>query len=117
MQDLTKMNVLYVTNIPSPNRVSFFNEFGKHCKLTVTFELPYASDRDKKWKPEKIKNFKAVNLKGVTTSADSALCPNLIRVLNRQWECVIFGAYYTPTSMLGMQYMIDRKSTRLNSSH
>lgn len=109
IQDLTKKNVLYVTNIPSPNRVLFFNEFGKYCKLTVTFELPYASDRDKKWKPEKIRNFKAVNLKGVRTSADSALCPDLIRVLNRQWECVIFGAYYTPTSMLGMQYMMLKK--------
>ena len=30
--------VLFITNYPSPYRVQFFNELGKHCNLTVTFE-------------------------------------------------------------------------------
>ena len=33
-----KPKLLFLTNIPSPYRVSFFNELGKKCSLTVTFE-------------------------------------------------------------------------------
>ena len=32
------MKVCYLTNIPSPYRVDYFNELGKYCELTVFFE-------------------------------------------------------------------------------
>lgn len=32
------MKILWLTNIPSPYRVKFFNELGKKCELTVLFE-------------------------------------------------------------------------------
>lgn len=32
------MKILFLTNVPSPYRVAFFNELGKHCELTVLFE-------------------------------------------------------------------------------
>lgn len=40
------MKVLFMANIPSPYRVDFFNELGKYCDLTVTFEGRTATDRD-----------------------------------------------------------------------
>ena len=30
--------VLFITNIPAPYRIDFYNELGKHCELTVVFE-------------------------------------------------------------------------------
>ena len=30
--------ILYISNIEVPYRVSFFNEFAKHCDLTVLYE-------------------------------------------------------------------------------
>ena len=39
------MKVLFMANIPSPYRVDFFNELGKYCDLTVTFEGRTATDR------------------------------------------------------------------------
>ena len=30
--------VLFITNIPAPYRIDFYNELGKHCELTVIFE-------------------------------------------------------------------------------
>ena len=32
------MRVLYMTNYPAPYRVEFFNELGKYCDLTVSYE-------------------------------------------------------------------------------
>ena len=43
------LKVLFITNIPSPYRVDFFNELGKMCDLTVLFERKDALDRDTKW--------------------------------------------------------------------
>ena len=61
------MKVLFMANIPSPYRVDFFNELGKYCDLTVTFEGETATDRDKKWKAAEYKNFKAHFMKGFRT--------------------------------------------------
>ena len=33
--DDMKLNILYITNVPSPYRVDYFNELGKLCNLTV----------------------------------------------------------------------------------
>lgn len=56
------MKVLFTTTVPSPYRVDFFNELGKHCELTVLFEGKLAKFRDSSWKDFNIQNFKAVFL-------------------------------------------------------
>ena len=43
------MKILFYTNIPSPYRVAFFNELGKHCELTVVFETANSTERDDAW--------------------------------------------------------------------
>jgi len=58
------MKILYINNIPSPYRVEFFNELGKHCQLTVLFERSSALDRDKRWRAEEFLNFTGIFLKG-----------------------------------------------------
>ena len=60
------MKILWLTNIPSPYRVDFFNELGKLCELTVLFEKKAASDRDDSWKNFEAKNFTPVFLKTYT---------------------------------------------------
>lgn len=42
--------VLYVTNLPTPYKVAFFNLLSREIKLTVVYEREKASDRDAKWK-------------------------------------------------------------------
>jgi glycosyltransferase involved in cell wall biosynthesis len=98
-------NVLFLTNIPAPYRVSFFNEFGKMCNLTVTFEGKSATDRDKMWLHEKISSFHAVFLKGIRTGTDHFFCPAIIKMLKRKWDAIIVGTYSTPTAMLAIEYM------------
>ena len=41
--------ILYISNIEVPYRVSFFNEFAKHCDLTVLYERKKSDNRDENW--------------------------------------------------------------------
>lgn len=99
------MKVLFLTNIPAPYRVEFFNDLGKMCDLTVSFEGTTATDRDKKWTHAPATHFTPVFLRGVRTSADSFICPGIIKLLKQKWDRIIVGGYSTPTSMLAIEYM------------
>lgn len=103
------MRVLFMSNVPSPYRVAFFNELGKKCDLTVTFEGHTATDRDEKWKAERVNNFQAIYLKGVRVTSDSFFCPGIIRILKQPWDKIIIGVYSTPTSMLAIEYLRCKK--------
>lgn len=73
--------ILWLTNIPSPYRVDFFNEFGKCCDLTVLFERHASKERDNSWKRISVENFRAIYLKGIGTRVDASLCPGVIPFL------------------------------------
>lgn len=103
------MRVLFMSNIPSPYRVAFFNELGKMCELTVTFEGQTATDRNEKWKAERVNNFQAIYLKGVRVTSDSFFCPGIIKILKQTWDKIIIGVYSTPTSMLAIEYLRYKK--------
>lgn len=99
------MKVLFMANIPSPYRVDFFNELGKYCDLTVTFEGKSATDRDAKWQADKFTNFKAIFLNGIRTRSDQFLCFSIINVIRKGFDRIIVGGYSTPTAMLAIEYM------------
>lgn len=103
------MKILYLNNIPSPYRVDFFNELGKHCELTVLFERLSASDRDKRWKANEFRNFNGIFLKGKNIGTDASFCPEVIRYLKRDYDAIILGGYSSPTYMLAMEFMKLRK--------
>ena len=44
------MKVLFISNIPSPYRVDFFQELGKYVELTVIFEAKRADGIRFDWK-------------------------------------------------------------------
>lgn len=99
------MKVLFMVNIPSPYRVDFFNKLGEDCNLTVTFEGKYAKDRNENWKSDKAKNFNPIYLRGIRCSNDSFFCPEIIKIINKEWDRIIIGVYSTPTSMLAIEYL------------
>lgn len=99
------MKVLFLTNIPSPYRVDFFNELGKYCDLTVVFEGDFATDRDSKWYTAEIKTFKPVFLNGIRVGADKFLSFGVLKLFKEKWDFIITGMYSTPTIMLAIEYM------------
>lgn len=100
------MRVLFMTNMPSPYRVDFFNELGKYCELTVIFERKRDYGRDTRYKAGKYKNFKAVFPKGIPVSDAEAFCPSIVTLLSKKkFDHIIVGNYYSPTGMLAIEYM------------
>lgn len=105
-----KLNVLYTTNIPSPYRIDFFNEFGKYCNLTVTIERNSASNRNKEWNKYNVLNFKLIKLKGINFTAETAFCPNILKVIKEgTFDFIIVGGYSTLTGMYLIHYLSKHK--------
>lgn len=104
------MKVLFLATIPSPYRVHFFNELGKHCDLTVLFEKKFSSERSEEWKTYNIVNFKAIFLKGCSVKANKAFCPEVIRIYKKTpHDVLIIGGYNTPTAMYLISYLRRHK--------
>ncbi len=101
------MRILFLTNIPSPYRVAFFEELGKSCELTVLYEKATADDRDEKWIAEtRATSYKPVILKSVRETADTALCPAVKAYLKKDaYDFIVVGGYSTPTGRLAIRYM------------
>lgn len=100
------MKLLFLTNVPSPYRVDFFNELGKYCDLTVLFEKKNSTERDESWKNYKFNTFRGVFLKGKSISVDTAFCPEVIKyVKDPSFDDIICANVSSLTGMLAIQYM------------
>lgn len=103
------MKVLFVTNIPSPYRTCFFNEFGKYCDLTVLFERGSSDERDVSWKKFSFEHFEGVFLKGCPIGVDAAFCPGIVKYLKEHsFDRIILTNVSSPTVMLAIRYLRRR---------
>jgi glycosyltransferase involved in cell wall biosynthesis len=106
----TIMKILFLTNVPSPYMVDFFNELGRHCDLTVLFEKSTSTERHKSWQDYRFKNFKGIVMRGVNTSVDKAFCPQVIKCLNKDfYDHIIVTNPATPTGIMAIEYMKIKK--------
>lgn len=104
------MKLLWITNIPSPYRVDFFNELGKSCELTVLFEKAGARDRDASWRAYRFEHFQGVIMKGISYAPDSAACLEILTHLHRRtYDAVVVTNFSSPTGALAIAYL---KATR-----
>ena len=107
---MVKQRILYLTNIPSPYRVEFFNELTKYMDVTVAFELRNAKNRDASWQSEENYKFKAVFMKPLITRTESAYCPEVFKLLKEfKNDIIVVGGYATPTGMAAILYLKAKK--------
>lgn len=100
------MRLLWITNIPSPYRVDFFNELGKSCELTVLFEKSGASDRDNSWLDFASEHFEGIVMRGISYSADSAASLGVLKHLLRSaHDVVVVTNFSSPTGALAIAYL------------
>lgn len=99
------MKILFITNIPSPYRVDFFNELGKRCHLTVAFERMTAKDRNRNWKSDEFYNFEAIFLRGIEVGTDASISYQIVSIIQRGYDTVILNGYASPTYAIAMEYM------------
>ena len=102
------MKVLITTNVPSPYRVDFFNELGKYCDLTVTFQKRTSSERDKSWENYKFDNFNAVFLKGVSIRVDQAFCFGYKKLLKNNYDVILSMDCGTPSGAIFANYLAKK---------
>lgn len=106
----TKKRVLFITNIPSPYRVDFFNELGKYCDLTVIFERKSSDDRSSEWHKYNFDNFNGVFLKSLKVGANRGFTFSVIKYINLySKDTIIVGGYATPTGMFAITYLNFKK--------
>ena len=104
------MRVLFLTNIPSPYRVNFFNCLGELCDLTVLFERESSSERDESWKNFSADKFRYRVLKGIKLGVAEAFCPGVKKHLKKNdYDAVIISNFTTPTGWLALRYLKKKK--------
>lgn len=104
------MKVLYLSNIPSPYMVNFFNELGKECQLTVLFERNTSSERDKSWEQYEFRNFEGIVMHGINTAVDAAFCPQVVKYIKRnRYDFIFVTNPSTPTGIWAIEYLKLRR--------
>ena len=109
---MSKIKVLYMTNYPAPYRVDFFNELGKYCELTVSYEERPEDQkhRDSSWFNTNFENFTVVYLKpSIRKNGHTLLSMQIVDEIRKKYDAIIVGVYSTGTSILAIQYMIAKK--------
>lgn len=105
------MKVLYITNIPSPYKVDYYNELGKYCELTALFEAETSTERSEEWKKYRFETFDGIILKGKRVSVDTAFCPEIVKYLQKgRYDIVVLTVLASPTALLAVHTLRRRKS-------
>lgn len=103
------MKILFITNIPSPYRVEFFNSWGQlsEVNLTVLFlERPEDhKGRSPKWFRTDYTYFKAIFLQDKVKFGGHIIYKDIFQWLRKEYDGIIFGGYAEPTYMVAMEYL------------
>lgn len=100
------MRLLWITNIPSPYRVAFFNELGRHCDLTVLFERRSSAHRDRSWHDYSALNFRAVFLRGIPYFSSVAVSPGvLLHLARNSYDRIVVTDFTSVTGALAVLYL------------
>lgn len=103
------MRILFITNVPSPYRVDFFNELGRLCDLTVLFDRKTVDYRKEEWLAFVPETFTPIFLKGIEIK-NSKISLEIIKYLDKsKYDIIIVGGYSTYTGMIAIQYMKIKK--------
>ena len=100
--------VLFLTNYPSPYRVNFYDELGKHLDVTVLFadRVEKKVTRDSAWYEESRGGFRMVQLKKrIFTLHGRDLCVDVREWVRKDFDAIVVCGYSSPTAMLAMAYM------------
>ena len=101
--------ILYITNIPAPYRIDYFNELGKTTDLTVVFEARRAKGIRFNWNEDSIRNFKPIFLEDGEIR-ERRLNPAIFSYLKKgAYDAVVATSYGYVTEMCALFYLIGRR--------
>ena len=99
------MRVLFVTNIPVPYRIDFYNELGKKVDLTVVFEAKGAADQGIKFNYnfDEINNFKAIFLSDGNIK-ENKINWSVFKAIKGNYDKIVLTSYSYMTEMALLIY-------------
>lgn len=98
--------ILYVTNLPAPYKITFFNLLSMEVELTVVYERETASDRDAKWKSESKRNYEEIFLHGKNIGMEASASLEILKIIKKnQYDAILMNGYSSPTAVLTIIYM------------
>lgn len=100
--------VLFVTNYPSPYRVSFFDILGRDADVTILFadRIEKKTHRNAQWFVQSNGSCHMVQLeRRVASLKGRDLCLDVIDWLKKPWDRIILCGYSSPTVMLAMAWL------------
>lgn len=100
--------VLFITNIPSPYRVDFFNELGKNVDLTVVYEARRAKGISFDWN-EQFSNFKAIFLSDGEIKEEKFNFGVLKYIIRGKYDCFFVTNYAYKTELLAYLKLVLEK--------
>lgn len=99
------MKVLFLTNIPVPYRIDFFNELGKYCDLTVVFEATRVDGINFNWNDDKIDSFKAIFLNQGNID-EGKIDTRIFKYIDKKkYDIIVATNYSYRTEMAAIIYM------------
>lgn len=100
------MKILFITNIPSPYRIEFFNELGKTQDVKVLFEAERARHINNNWYSDNIiNNFEAVFLKNGEIEERKINWKILKHIKRSRQDIIVLTNYAYFTEMLVFIYL------------
>lgn len=100
------LKVLWITNIPSPYRLRFFEKLGLSCNLTVIFEKESSDERDLSWNEYEFDNFKGIILSGKSVDVDKSLSLSVIKHIKKnKYDHVVVTNISSPTGIIATEFM------------
>ena len=106
---MNRRKVLYITNLPAPYKIDFFNLLSKDFDLTVVAERKSADDRDPKWIKDKKCDFNLFYLTGIKYGNSSIISFGIIKYLKAGFDLVIVNGYASPTMIIAINYLYSKK--------
>ena len=102
--------VLFITNLPSPYRVDFFNCLSQYCDLTVCYERKVAAGRNAGWTGIINRSYKEVFLDCTPIMEDSSIGLGVIKEIRKQnFDVLFLTNYSSPSIFLAVLYCRAKK--------
>lgn len=99
------MKLLYVTNLPSPYRVDFFNCLSGCAEVKVIYERASSTERDSEWVNREKRRFSEEYASLRPFGTDKSVGTDLIkRIKKEKFRFLIISGYASPSVMLLIWY-------------
>lgn len=97
--------VLFITNLPTPYRIDFYQELGKLCDLTVVIEARRSNDLHFNWNDNNIQTFKLHYLNDDNLDEKKTNWNILPFLSRKKFDVIVVSCYHTYTGMLSLAYL------------